>query len=593
MTVSNPTIAVAGLHKNGCHEASPDDVKNERALVSDRSVVQSNPLQEQRRRYKQQRRFVALGLLFFVLCIVLLVTSVVFLARDKSQKKKDENGAFAKPASTSDEIIPTHQDNETYSESTGQADEKDRTSIGTITTEQPTVIPPNSNITYPTDPAKPTATDTTPTATATIINDVTNGPTSRDTAFPTFGPTSIQPTTTRPTNEPTRVTFNPGELTVRQNGLLMSTGLSSRLLAVSGRPVNYDIPVSSTGRPQQSQQVFHSLPDMGACFIDPRNTGGWIYVSNSEVRSTGRGGVGAFTFDANSQLVDYRQILTGTTSNCGGGRTPWGAWISCEETTSGRAWQVDPTGVREPRVITLGSDGGVFESFAYDDRDRDRPTFFLTEDATDGALQRFRVDLSSSDWNDPWNILLGTGTTDFLLLDPNSMGTGGTFEWTRNRQQARRSAAYYYPNSEGIDVHDGRLYFVSKVYQEMYTLDLDAGTYTVESTVKGLFNGGPDQIKRILNHNQGTTSSQSNDLLCFTEDGGNRAGIHARNAAGAYLTILESDEYENETTGLSFSPDGKAMYIAYQNDGLLFEIRREDGLPFYGNSLNVAYHATA
>ena len=84
----------------------------------------------------------------------------------------------------------------------------------------------------------------------------------------------------------------------------------------------------------------------------------------------------------------------------------------------------------------------------------------------------------------------------------------------------------------------------------------------------------------------------ASNMVTFTEDGGDRAGVHARNDLGAYLTILESSEYENETTGLSFSPDGKAMYVAYQVDGLLFEIRREDGLPFYGRSLNVAYHAT-
>ena len=46
------------------------------------------------------------------------------------------------------------------------------------------------------------------------------------------------------------------------------------------------------------------------------------------------------------------------------------------------------------------------------------------------------------------------------------------------------------------------------------------------------------------------------------------------------------------------------MYVAYQGDGspealeqnkvgYLFEIRRDDGLPFYGRTLNVAYHAEA
>lgn len=403
----------------------------------------------------------------------------------------------------------------------------------------------------------------------------TSGPTFHATGLPTSHPT-LTPNA-EPTQSPTKVTFNPGELTVRENGLLLSTGLTSRILAVSGSRIPYD-----TGG--QSSQTFQRLPDFGACFEDPNNAGGWVYMSNSEVREYGQGGVGAFTFNKHGQLVNYQYALTGTSANCGGGRTPWGAYISCEEFANGQNWQLDPTGERPPQVITLGSDGGFFESFAYDVRDKQNPAFFVTEDAQDGALQRFRPD--SPDWNDPWNILLGEGTTDFLVLDPNDDWTGGTFEWTNDRQRARESAARDYPNAEGIDVHEGQLYFISKRYSTMYTLDLDTFEFKIESTREGLFNGGPDQIKRILN-------DDVSNLLFFTEDGGDRAGVHARNDLGSYLTVLESSEYENETTGLSFSPDGKAMYVAYQVDGLLFEIRREDGLPFQGRSLNVAYHASA
>eukprot|EP00977_Amphora_coffeiformis_P016670 scaffold5220_cov188-Amphora_coffeaeformis.AAC.2 len=582
------------------------DGRNGKTLLSTRIVTMN-------RQQQQQRRRKILVMVVFVLSLLMLLFAGVLLR--ETQKKK--NREIASAAASASDRSPLEYDiegtgkNITKSDTIGSStplDQDDNTNASTeesslVDNGNPSLLGPDDGsstletvATTMVPPPYPTTSTTAATTTTTTNNN--NAPSSvRETVFPTFSPTSMQPTatpTTTTTSAPTTVTFDPGELTVRQNGLLLSTGLTSRLLATSGRPVVYDTPSDANGQ-QQSRQVFHSLPDMGACFVDPRNPGGWIYVSNSEVRTAGRGGVGALTFDADGQLVDYQRILTGTTSNCGGGRTPWGAWISCEETTGGQAWQVDPTGGRAPEVITLGSDGGVFESFAYDDRNPDDPVFFLTEDIQQGALQRFRVDSSPPDWNDPWNILLGPGTTDFLVLNPNGSGTGGTFEWTLNRQRARRSAAIYYPNSEGIDVHDGQLYFVSKVYQEMYTLDLDARTYTVESTDRGLFNGGPDQIKRILNHDDNGTTLPSNydDLLFFTEDGGIRAGIHARNAAGAYLTILESDVYENETTGLSFSPDGKAMYIAYQNDGLLFEIRREDGLPFYGNSLNVAYHATA
>lgn len=189
------------------------------------------------------------------------------------------------------------------------------------------------------------------------------------------------------------VTYSPGDLVVRHKGLVLSRGLTARAIATSGHRVLYRNGTSSRDR-------FHRLPDAGATYPDPRtdmNDRGWIYVSNSEVKPTSEdpfpGGVGAITFDRDGLMIDYRMVLTNSRMNCGGGRTPWGAWISGEEhAKTGKIWQVDPTGERKAERITMGeTHPGLFESFAYDARNRQQPWFFMTQDHKSGALRRLYV----------------------------------------------------------------------------------------------------------------------------------------------------------------------------------------------------------
>lgn len=74
--------------------------------------------------------------------------------------------------------------------------------------------------------------------------------------------------------------------------------------------------------------------------------------------------------------------------------------------------------------------------------------------------------------------------------------------------------------------------------------------------------------------------------------------MHARDSTGQFYTILDAyPRYQSETTGLSFSPDNKHMYVALQggwasHDGRLFDIYRLDGEPFGGRTLDIKYHAS-
>ena len=263
--------------------------------------------------------------------------------------------------------------------------------------------------------------------------------------------------------------------------------------------------------------------------------------------------MGALHFDKDGGIIDYKMLLRGTSMNCGGGRTFWNTWISCEEKTgdrSGQIYQVDPFDRHPPEETIMGGSGGAFESFAYRLRQGSaKPRFFVTEDDVKGSLRRFTPARSSINMSDPWSMLHGEGQLDYLLLWPSK----GTYGWTQDKAKADQNAKKNYQQTEGIDVKGNRLYFVSKAQSELFILNLDSNTYEVESTVSGVFDGSPDQLVRLVG---------DGELLYYTEEGGKEAGIHARDSEGRYFTILESPVYQEETTGLAFSPDHRHLYVA-------------------------------
>jgi hypothetical protein len=140
------------------------------------------------------------------------------------------------------------------------------------------------------------------------------------------------------------VTYKPGQLTVSENGLLLSTGLQSRIIAITGEPITF-----KDG--SKSSIPFHDQPDAGAIFEDysADNPGGYAYVSNAEVGKQG-GGVGSIIFDADGDPIDYKMILTGTTRNCGGGKTYWQT-VSPSNTSKAVRAYVDSTQILITRFL--------------------------------------------------------------------------------------------------------------------------------------------------------------------------------------------------------------------------------------------------
>ena len=125
------------------------------------------------------------------------------------------------------------------------------------------------------------------------------------------------------------------------------------------------------------------------------------------------------------------------------------------------------------------------------------------------------------------------------------------------------------------------MFFVSKADKELFSLDLATQTWTSSSTRSGQFNLQPDQLGRVIG---------DDEILYFCEDGGSDCDIHGRDSSGQYFTIVEGTGYSTETTGLTFSPDAKFMYVAFQGASEVFAFWREDGLPFSGSVAGTKYH---
>ncbi|KAL7559353.1 hypothetical protein ACA910_009359 [Epithemia clementina (nom. ined.)] len=461
---------------------------------------------------------------------------------------------------------------------------------GAPTTPSPTPAPTSA----PTTPS-PTPAPTSAPATPSPTPAPTNAPTKPPTNMPTNNPT-LQPVTGAACpNGP--LTYYPGQFDGQtiQNGVLLSRGLQSRRLTTSGQPVQFD-----TGG--QSSVNMHSAAD-GAAVIPKLNaqfqeTNAYYLCSNSESSS---GGVGCLEFNANHQVVGYQRLLSGTQRNCGGGRSPWNTWLSCEEDGSaGFVWEVDPnyllrgSGASSSWQTNCVDIGGNYESIAWW-RNNNQYHFFTTEDSSNGALVKYIPNRSASqiDAEGIQSRLTGGGTYYFLeYIGTTNAGPGatGSFRWVTSRSTGETSAANY-PYSEGIDVKGDTLYFVSKVDKELHTLDLIAETFEVTSTVSGTsdeFQGQPDQIAKILGD---ACSAGGRDIIYFCEDNAD-GDVHAVDQTGNYYTIVQGKSYGCETTGLTFSPDATMMYVTFQCQSAILQIWREDGCAFgLDPVLDIKYHA--
>ncbi|MEX5711058.1 alkaline phosphatase PhoX [Parafrankia sp. FMc6] len=338
-------------------------------------------------------------------------------------------------------------------------------------------------------------------------------------------------------------------LAADSNGVMLPSGFTSRIVARSGQVVS------------GTSYTWHNAPDGGAVFL---NGTGWMYVSNSEVGSSA-GGASVLRFDSSGTVTSAQRILSNTSSNCAGGATPWGTWLSCEETSNGRVWETYPaTGASAVSRPAMGR--FKHEAAACDPV---RQVIYLTEDQTDGCFYRFRP----TTWGN-----LSSGTLEVLVA---GSGTSGTATWqvvpdpdgspTATRSQV--SGAKHFNGGEGCHYANNTVWFTTKGDNRVWEVHVDTNTFELAYD-DSLVSPGPAPLTGVDN----ITGSTYGDLY-VAEDGGNLeiCIITPDDIVAPILRLVGHNS--SEITGPAFSPNGQRLYFSSQrgtsgssSGGITFEV---------------------